>query len=92
MISFAVAATLCAALTPVLAADGSSGPATYPGVGKIGAVIMNPYKVAPLTAVIKSAGYTLSDIKVTVKAKKGGVDISYDVSDQKALQHGGIPV
>ena len=55
-------------------------------------MIMNPYKVAPLTAVIKSAGYTLSDIKVTVKAKKGGVDISYDVSDQKALQHGGIPI
>nr|WP_320205489.1 aryl-sulfate sulfotransferase N-terminal domain-containing protein [Campylobacter curvus] len=92
MISFAVASTLCAALTPALAADGSSGPATYPGVGKIGAVVMNPYKIAPLTAVIKSAGYALTDIKVSVKAKKGGVDISYDVSDKSALQHGGIPI
>lgn len=75
-----------------LAAGGGSGPNTYRGVRQIGAVVMNPYKVAPLTALIRSAGYTLTDVKVTVKAKKDGVDISYNVSNQKVLQHGGIPV
>ncbi|VYS87812.1 Arylsulfate sulfotransferase AssT [Campylobacter ureolyticus] len=34
------------------AADGASGPKSYNAVGKIGAVIMNPYGVAPLTAII----------------------------------------
>ncbi|MCD8213131.1 MAG: aryl-sulfate sulfotransferase [Campylobacter sp.] len=79
--------------TDIYAAGGSSGTKTYRGVGKIGAVVMNPYRVAPLTAIIKSGGHNLSDVKVTVKGKQdGGVDISYDVSDKKLLQHGGIPV
>lgn len=87
-----VALSLCVGSTTALAADGSSGPNTYPGEGKIGAVVMNPYRTAPLTAVIRNAGYALTDIKVTVKAKEGGVDIGYNVSDKKALLHGGIPI
>lgn len=54
---------------------------------------MNPYKMAPLTAVILNGGYDLSDAKVTVKAKgEKGIDISYDVSNSQLLTHGGIPV
>ncbi|MBR8461955.1 aryl-sulfate sulfotransferase [Campylobacter sp. faydin G-105] len=91
-ISFAVVSALALSGIFAFAAGGGSGPKTYRGVGKIGAVQMNPYKVAPLTAIIRNAGYTLTDIKVVVKAKKDGVDIAYDVSNQKALQHGGIPI
>ena len=87
-----IALSLCVGSTTALAAGGASGPKTYRGAGKIGAVVMNPYKTAPLTAIIRNAGYALTDIKVTVKAKEGGVDIGYDVSDKKALQHGGIPI
>lgn len=69
-----------------LAAGGASGPKTFNAVGKIGAVVMNPYGVAPLTAIINNGGYGLGDIKVTVKGKgEKGVDIIYEVSDQKAM-------
>lgn len=79
--------------TNALAIGGASGPVTYKSVGKIGAVKMNPYKMAPLTAVILNGGYDLSDAKVTVKAKgEKGIDISYDVSNSQLLTHGGIPV
>ncbi len=79
--------------TNALGIGGASGPVTYKSVGKIGAVKMNPYKMAPLTAVILNGGYDLSDAKVTVKAKgEKGIDISYDVSNSQLLTHGGIPV
>ena len=75
------------------AVGGSSGPhVTYPTSGKIGAVIMNPYKIAPLTAVIRNGGYILSDITVRIVPKEGGQEIKYKVSDAQARTHGGIPV
>lgn len=75
------------------AAGGASGPKSYNAVGKIGAVVMNPYGVAPLTAIINDGGYAIKNAKVTIKGKgEKGIDISYDVSDVKVLQHGGIPV
>ena len=75
------------------AVGGSSGPhVTYPTSGKIGAVIMNPYKIAPLTAVIRNGGYALSDITVRIVPKEGGQEIKYKVSDAQARTHGGIPV
>ena len=75
------------------AVGGSSGPhVTYPTSGKIGAVIMNPYKIAPLTAVIRNGGYVLSDITVRIVPKEGGQEIKYKVSDAQARTHGGIPV
>ncbi|WP_233090999.1 aryl-sulfate sulfotransferase N-terminal domain-containing protein [Campylobacter fetus] len=50
---------------------------------------MNPYKMAPFTAVILNGGYDLSGAKVTVKAKgEKGIDISYDVSNSQLLTHG----
>jgi len=95
MVSSALVAGLLIAVIPssMIAAQGASGPVTFKGVGQIGAVFMDPYGVAPLTAVIKSAGYTLTDASVTVKGKgEKGLPISYKVGDTKILQHGGIPV
>ena len=49
----------------VAASGGPSGPAvTYPVQGHIGEVIVNPYNVAPLTAVIRDGGYKLDDVTV----------------------------
>lgn len=81
------------ASTGALAIGGSSGPAVkYPVSGKIGAVLLNPYDIAPLTAVIKNGGYQLSDVSVTVEPKEGGQPISYKVSETECRTHGGIPV
>lgn len=61
--------------------------------GELGKVIVNPYKVAPLTAVIERDGKFPQNIKVTVLGKPGGgVDISYKVSEGALLNHDGIPV
>lgn len=60
--------------------------------GKLGQVYVNPYEVAPLTAVINRGGKDISDIKVRVIAKKGGVDVNYNVSRGALLNHDGIPV
>lgn len=90
-----LAAAVVLALAPqaAFAAGGGSGPKGYNAYGKIGAVRMNPYDIAPLTALIMNGGYTLTDATVTVKAKgPSGVPVSYKVSDNKLRQHGGIPV
>jgi arylsulfate sulfotransferase len=60
--------------------------------GHLGKVIPNPYKIAPLTAIIDRIGKNPTDIKVTILAKKGGVDISYKVSRAALLNADGIPV
>ncbi len=97
LMSFIVplALTTCASLcaTNALAIGGSSGPEVrYPVSGKIGAVLLNPYDIAPLTAVIRNGGYQLSDVSVTIEPKKGGQTISYKVSESECRTHGGIPV
>lgn len=96
MLSSALVAGLILSVTPsiILAAGGSSGPTTnYKSVGQIGAVQMDPYGVAPLTALIRSAGFSLTDVMVTVKGKgDSGIPITYKVANNKILQNGGIPV
>lgn len=78
---------------PLFAIGGASGPASYKSVGQIGTVMMNPYKVAPLTAIIKNGGYDIKDVSVSVVGKEGnGVTISYQPSNSDVLTHGGIPV
>lgn len=95
---FALSAIVAGLLVAVMPMDlsagaGPSGPMGHKGKGKIGGVYMNPYGIAPLTAVIMKAGYTLSDVSVKVKAKgEKGVDLSYKVADGKIKLHGGIPV
>ena len=89
-VAFAAAASLSSG---AMAMGGASGAhVTYPTTGKIGAVIMNPYKIAPLTAVIRNGGYVLTDITVRIVPKEGGQEIKYKVSDAQARTHGGIPV
>lgn len=89
------AASLLLSVMPsrIQAIGGASGPVSYKAAGKLGAIYMNPYKVAPLTAVILNGGYDVTDTKVKVIGKKnGGVDIKYNVSDNAIRLHGGIPV
>ena len=79
--------------TMSFAIGGASGPVGYKAVGKLGAIHMNPYNVAPLTAVIMNGGYDVTDVNVVVKGKKdGGIDIKYSPSDNAVRLHGGIPV
>lgn len=55
------------------ASGGGSGPnVQYAVQGKIGEVITNPYKIAPLTAVIRNGGYQLKDAAVRIVPKHGG--------------------
>ena len=60
--------------------------------GNLGTVYVNPYDVSPLTAVINRGGKYIEDVHVRVIAKKGGVDVKYDVSRGALLNHDGIPV
>lgn len=94
MVSSALVAGLILTVTPSLVlAAGASGPTTFKGAGEIGAVQMDPNGVAPLTALIRNAGFALTDVTVTVKGKgESGVPINYTVSNTKVLQNGGIPV
>jgi arylsulfate sulfotransferase len=76
-----------------LAAGGASGPAVkYAKQGQIGEVITNPYRIAPLTAIIRSGGFKLDNVKVRIVPKKDGTEIKYEVDRSELLTHGGIPV
>ena len=78
---------------PALASGGPSGPHVgYPVQGHIGEVIVNPYKVAPLTAVIRDGGYELSDVTVRIVPKAKGQEIKYKVSRTELKTHAGVPV
>lgn len=60
---------------------------------RLGAIVVNPYRVAPLTAVIRDGGQRLSRARVRVKGRgAAGVDIAYEVRDSLLWTHGGIPV
>jgi len=84
-----------AALAPpaVQAGAGPSGPGyTYEVPGQLGAVAVNPYKIAPLTAVIYNGGYVLKNVSVRIVPKQNGQEIAYKVGDNQAKTYGGIPV
>ena len=92
-IQFAAAFALAAFAMSAIAGGGPSGASVSDNAqGGIGGVVVNPYKIAPLTAIIQNGGYELSDVTVTVKPKKDGQAISYKVSDGEIRTHGGIPV
>ena len=75
------------------AAGGPSGPAVhFQSQGKIGEVFVNPYKIAPLTAVIGNGGYELRNVSVRIVPKPNGQEIAYSVADRLCRTHGGIPV
>ncbi|MBM6705066.1 arylsulfate sulfotransferase N-terminal domain-containing protein, partial [Sutterella massiliensis] len=81
------------AASAAFASGGPSGPVVkFQAQGKIGEVIVNPYKIAPLTAIIRDGGNTLKDVSVRIVPKKGGQEISYKVSDRHVRTYAGIPV
>lgn len=95
LLSSALVLGLAVSIIPstLMGAGEPSGYKTYKTKGQIGGVQMNPYRIAPLTAIILNGGYTLTDVNVTVEGKGDkGVPIKYEVADNKILQHGGIPV
>lgn len=68
-LKLAAAAVAAACILPgtASASGGGSGPnVQYAVQGKIGEVITNPYKIAPLTAVIRNGGYQLKDAAVRI--------------------------
>ena len=92
-----LAGAMCASLVLVadvsIASGGASGPAVaFRSTGNIGEVIVNPYKIAPLTAVIRNGGYEIHNAVVRVVPKQGGQEIKYSVSESQLLSHGGVPV
>ncbi|MGA4637997.1 aryl-sulfate sulfotransferase [Pseudomonas solani] len=59
----------------------------------LGDVVVNPYRLAPLTAVIRDGGRAISDAHVRVLGRgERGVPLAYEVSDSALWTHGGIPV
>ena len=88
--ALAVAASLSVG---AYAMGGASGPkTTYQVQGHLGEIVVNPYKIAPLTAIVRDGGYTVKDVTVRVLPKPDGREIKYKVSDRQVLTHGGIPV
>ena len=82
---------LCASMALAIPAaafamGGASGPHTnYIMQGHLGEVMMNPYEIAPLTAVIRDNGYDLSDVTVRIVPKTNGQEIKYTVSRAQLL-------
>lgn len=75
------------------AIGGPSGAKTeYKIQGNVGEVEVNPYKIAPLTAIIHDGGYVITDVMVRIVPKPDGQEIAYAVSDSQVMTHGGIPV
>jgi hypothetical protein len=63
------------------------------GTALLGDVVVNPYKLAPLTAIIRDGGQVISGAHVRVLGRgERGVDIAYEVSDRSLWTYGGIPV
>lgn len=75
--------------TTVQAAGGASGPVVAFAVqGQLGEIVMNPYKIAPLTAVIRNGGYVIEDASVRIVPKKDGADLKYNVSKRQLIVMG----
>ena len=91
--SLLTAAVALALPLSVMASGGASGTKIdWIVEGELGTVVINPYDIAPLTAVIRNGGYVLTKASVRIVPKKGGQEIRYDVGPQTLLTHGGIPV
>ncbi|BBU80820.1 hypothetical protein EIMP300_22200 [Escherichia coli] len=73
------------AITLGLSASGvmAAGFKPAPPAGQLGAIIVDPYGNAPLTALVDLDSHVISDVKVTVHGKgEKGVDISYKVGNE----------
>ncbi|ESJ87109.1 transferase [Salmonella enterica subsp. enterica serovar Braenderup str. CFSAN000756] len=86
-------AILSSVPSTAFAIGGASGAKVdYQVQGKIGEVVMTPYDIAPLTAVIRNGGYQLRDVHVRIVPKENGQEIAYKVNNKYLLTYGGIPV
>lgn len=93
--SVALAAVLSSGISVILSQDLNAAVIDRKSAtqGQLGKVFLNPYKVAPLTAVIDRAGKDPKDISVVVKGKEnGGIDVKYKVDEASLLNHDGVPV
>ncbi|EFH7403908.1 arylsulfate sulfotransferase N-terminal domain-containing protein, partial [Escherichia coli] len=83
------------AITLGLSASGvmAAGFKPAPPAGQLGAVIVDPYGNAPLTALVDLDSHVISDIKVTVHGKgEKGVEISYPVGQESLKTYDGVPI
>ena len=91
----AMAAALAVFSTGTYAMGGNSGLNTeFIGQGQYGLYVeVNPYGIAPLTALVRNNGHVLSKAKVRIEPKTPTSSvIEYEVSRSQLLTHGGIPV
>ncbi len=84
-------AILSSVPSTAFAIGGASGAKVdYQVQGKIGEVVMNPYDIAPLTAVIRNGGYqfTVGHVRVvTQKKRQGDAD---KINNKKLFTFGGV--
>lgn len=83
------------AITLGLSASGvmAAGFKPAPPAGQLGAVIVDPYGNAPLTALVDLDSHVISDVKVTVHGKgEKGVEISYPVGQESLKTYDGVPI
>ena len=79
-----LACAMAAIPVAAFAIGGPSGPKIdYHVQGHLGEVMMNPYGIAPLTAIVRDGGYTVKDVTVRVLPKPDGREIKYKVSDRQ---------
>lgn len=53
--------------------------------GKLGAIVVDPYGNAPLTALVELDSHVISDVKVTVHGKgEKGVPVTYTVGKSRS--------
>ncbi|ALD78222.1 Putative arylsulfate sulfotransferase [Citrobacter portucalensis] len=83
------------ALTFGLAAGNSLAAGFQPAqpAGKLGAIVVDPYGNAPLTALVELDSHVISDVKVTVHGKgEKGVPVTYTVGKESLATYDGIPI
>ncbi len=84
-------AILSSVPSTAFAIGGASGAKVdYQVQGKIGEVVMNPYDIAPLTAVIRNGGFQLRDVPVRVVTKKKRQGDGDKSNNKKPFKIGGI--
>ena len=88
-----ILAMTIAGLLPLtaMAIGGPSGPKIdYHTQGHLGEVMMNPYGIAPLTAIIRDGGYTLEDVNVRIVQRCGSRLQGFVLSGSYARRHSGF--
>ena len=91
----AIVATIACSSTPMMtmAGGGASGPrVAFHAQGHLGEIVVNPFKTAPLTAIIRNGGYEIENATVRIVPKENGQEIKYTVNRKSLLTYGGIPV